>query len=86
MGFDCAIKETSTFTYYLEVDHNLFEHEYNHAYVGVFDGDPNPLAAEVSAWKWANKENLSKDIQAHPELYTSWFRELLPGILTSCWF
>ena len=47
MGFDCEIKEIFSFTYRVKFDNNLFENEYDHAFLGKFDGKPMPNSKEV---------------------------------------
>lgn len=81
MGFDCEIREVFNFVYCVELDNDLFEHEYTHTFVGVFDGEPNPSALEVAEWKWVQPAFLTSDIAINPGSYTYWFKELWPRIL-----
>lgn len=74
MGFDCNLKEVHTLTYRTEFSNGLIEHEYDHVFVGVWDGVPNIAEAEVDAWEWGPVETLRKDLKKHPEKYTYWFR------------
>jgi len=34
MGFQCEIKKVFSFTYYAPLDNGLFEHEYDHIFIG----------------------------------------------------
>jgi isopentenyl-diphosphate delta-isomerase len=74
MGFGCDIKEIFCFTYRKQFADNLFEHEYDHVFLGVFDGKPAPNPEEVSDWQWSDITELGKNIKDNPELYTYWFR------------
>jgi isopentenyl-diphosphate delta-isomerase len=82
MGFDCKLKEIFTFTYKVKFDNGLFENEYDHVFVGRFDGEPTPDPEEVDEWKWINLEELKKDIQKTPSNYTYWLKESIDKITT----
>jgi len=75
MGFECQLREIFSFVYQIELDRDLFEHEFDHVLIGQYDGEPvlNPLEAED--WQWMSIQNLSQDIQSNPDLYTFWLRE-----------
>ena len=77
MGFDCGFKEAFHFTYKAEVGNNLTEHEYDHVFVGTYDGEVNPNPEEVGAYKFMNVDDMKMDIAEHPEKYAPWFRILL---------
>ena len=74
MGFDTDLKELFTFIYKVKLDHDLFEHEYDHVFLGTFDGRPTPNPQEVEDWKFTNLSDLQKDIKEHSEKYTFWFK------------
>ena len=80
MGFVCPLERFFAFIYGIKLDNDLFEYEYDHIFVGKFDGEPKPNPKEVSDWKWTKIENLEKDIRTFPESYTAWFRILLERI------
>lgn len=78
MGFSCVLTPAFSFTYRASVASNLIEHEYDHVFVGRVEKvavHPNP--AEVADWKWVSPASLRKDVAAHPDRYTVWFRRLL---------
>lgn len=74
MGFTTDLKETISFIYKAPFDNGLTEHEYDHILVGEFHQDPNPNPEEVADWKWMSLEAIKKDMEAHPEVYTEWFK------------
>lgn len=74
MGFDCKLKEAFSFIYRAEVGNGLTEWEFDHVWIGRFDGKPRPDIEEAEEWKWINIEELKKDIKEHPENYTPWFK------------
>jgi isopentenyl-diphosphate delta-isomerase len=74
MGFVCGLTTAFTFVYRTGVGGSLVEHEYDHVFVGQYDGDPEPDPAEVDAWRWATPAAVRTDIRRRPGRYTSWFR------------
>lgn len=76
MGVDAAIEPAFVFTYRAEFDNGLVEHEVDHVFVGRFEGTPNPNPAEVCEWRWVDTDALFGELDAHPERFTPWFREV----------
>ncbi len=74
MGFDCELTKLLDFIYRAELDKGLIEHEFDHVFVGTWDGLPNINHQEVESFKWMDVEALEKDMAAHPEMYTEWFK------------
>jgi len=74
MGFDCELKEIFRFTYHTQLENNLFEHEYDHVFIGRYDASPTPAPEEVEDWKWMGIEALKLDMQANPGCYTYWLK------------
>ena len=74
MGFNTDLKETTSFIYKAPFDNGLTEHELDHILVGNFEEKPQINEAEVASWKWMHLEEVKKDIQNNPEIYTAWFK------------
>lgn len=74
MGFDCELKKVSSFIYKVRFDNGLSEHEYDHIFMGKFDGNALPNPEEVEDWKWVKINELKKDIEKNPDIYTYWLR------------
>src|SRR3990172_1902790 len=77
LGFDCPITEISTFRYNAPMSNDLIENEFDHLYLGRFDGIPRINPAEVGGIKWRPYEVLREDMNAEPGSYTYWFREIV---------
>lgn len=75
MGVECDIGEASSFTYEAHFDNGLIEYEIDHVFVGLFDGTPVPDPREVSDWKWADPDDLRRDMINNRQAYTQWFFE-----------
>jgi len=76
MEIQCDLKELFSFIYRVNLG-NLIEHEFNHVFVGKFDGNPKPNREEVQDWKWITVKDLKKDIKENPEKYSYWFKIIL---------
>lgn len=74
MGFDCPLQKVLEFTYRAELDKGMIEHEYDHLFIGSYSEEPSLNPDEAMAWKWMRIDDLSADIQDHPERYTAWFK------------
>lgn len=74
MGFDCDMKKAFTFIYRAELDKGLTEHEFDHVYLGVYDGTIAPNPEEADGYEWVPIEQLTKDIGDNPDCYTVWFK------------
>ena len=81
MGIYCELEEKFTFIYKAEFDNGLTEHEYDHAFFGSFNGNPNPDSNEVSDWKWISLEELKQDINNNPERYSAWLKVCLDKVI-----
>jgi isopentenyl-diphosphate delta-isomerase len=74
MNFDCELREAFGFLYRAELDGGLVEHEYDHVFVGRFEGEPAPDAAEVEDWRWLTLDALREDLRRSPDNYSYWLR------------
>jgi isopentenyl-diphosphate delta-isomerase len=74
MGIDVQPVFSYKFIYKTNLDRNLIEHEYDHVFIGTFDGDPDVNKNEVDEWKYVSVSWLKTDMQQHPDAYTYWFK------------
>ena len=74
MGFHCELKELFWFVYKAAFDNGLTEHELDHVMIGSYEDDPIINQEEVASFKWMPLEDVKKDLQEQPELYTEWFK------------
>jgi isopentenyl-diphosphate delta-isomerase len=77
MGVNSNPEFAYSFIYKTELENGLIEHEFDHVYVGSFDGIPHVNNKEVEDWKFESIDWLSKDIVSNPDHYTFWFKEIL---------
>ena len=78
MGLDCELEKIFTFRYRAEVDNMLIENEYDHIYIGHFEGVPILNEEEVAQYKFVGLDELTEWVESEPETFTVWFRMVLP--------
>lgn len=74
MGFDAPLKELFSFIYKAPFDNGLTEHELDHVMIGYYNEAPIINPEEVESWKWMKIDDVKKDMEVHPEIYTEWFK------------
>ncbi len=74
MGFECEMYEVFSFIYKAAFDRGLTEHELDHVFMGLHNGDPLINPDEVEEWKWIDVDDLLADIKESPDNYTVWFK------------
>ena len=77
MGFHCELTPLFDFVYRVELHPGLWEHEFDHVFVGRYDGDPIPDPSEVGDWRWVAMRDLRREVRERPEEFTPWFRIVL---------
>jgi isopentenyl-diphosphate delta-isomerase len=77
MNFDCELRAAFEFLYRAEFANELIEHEYDHVFVGEFDGAFVAEESEVEDWKWTTLDELRRDVRARPDDYTYWLKAAL---------
>ncbi|HEX8720835.1 MAG TPA: isopentenyl-diphosphate Delta-isomerase [Pyrinomonadaceae bacterium] len=79
MGLDCGLRRAFEFVYRAELDGALVEHEYDHVFVGVHDGDPAPDPSEVEDWRWVGMHELRRGLREEPRRYSYWLKLAVEG-------
>lgn len=65
------------FTYKVELEDGLMEHEYDHVYVGNFNELPPINPQEAIAYKWVSIAETKRMIEADPSQFSFWFKEII---------
>jgi isopentenyl-diphosphate delta-isomerase len=76
MGISCSLKEIFSFNYQTKLG-GIFENEFDHVFVGRYNGNPKPDPEEVEAWQWIDLKKLKTDIKRNPGKYTYWFKSII---------
>lgn len=74
MGIQCDLQHAFSFTYRAVLDNGLYEHEYDHVFIGVTDMVPIPNADEVEGFVFLRPEAIEKDLFQNPQAFTPWFK------------
>lgn len=77
MGINVSdLKEVFSFIYKANLG-RLKEYEFDHVFIGRFNGQPKINKKEVEDFKWISLKELKKDIKKHPQRYTVWLKKAL---------
>lgn len=80
MGFDTPLKKAFHFTYKASFENGLTEHEFDHVYIGNFDGNVTPNKQEVEDYCYKHMDTVLEEIESFPDKYTTWFKIALPKL------
>ena len=80
-GISCEVREAFSFVYKHEFNKNLYEHEFDHVFLGEYDGEYVINPKEVKAFRWIELDELMKELEERPEIYASWFKLAAPKIV-----
>ncbi len=78
LGFVTPINKAFHFTYRAAFDNGLTEHEFDHVFVGVYEGNMELNKEEVRAVKFKSMNDIAEELQNAPHLYTEWFKIAFP--------
>jgi isopentenyl-diphosphate Delta-isomerase len=78
LGFTTELRHAFSFTYQASFDNGLTEHEFDHVFVGEYDGALDPDAREVDAAKYLTIAAIDEALKEEPESFTAWFRIAWP--------
>ncbi len=81
MGIICNLQKSFDFIYRAQFSNRLIEYEFDHVFIGKFDGFAKPNPEEVMAYKWLSISGLKKELEEEPERFTPWFKIAIPRVL-----
>jgi len=80
MGFETPLTKAFDFTYKAIFHNGLTEYEYDHVFVGYYDGEVNFNFDEVESYAFRSMERLEVGIKEAPEFFTEWFLIAFPKL------
>ena len=80
MGFTVPLQKAFAFTYKAALENGLTEYEFDHVFVGTYDGEINPDDAEVADYCFVSMQEIKSSIATHPRKYTEWFKIAFPKV------
>jgi isopentenyl-diphosphate delta-isomerase len=80
MGFNTNLREAFHFIYKAGFENGLTEYEFDHVYIGVYDGPVKANADEVKDYCFKPMDAIDTSLITHPQKYTPWFRIAFPKL------
>jgi len=80
MGFDANLEKVFDFVYRADFDNGLTEYEFDHVFVGEYNGEIEVNADEVMDWCYKGMDQIAHSLKNDPQQYTAWFRLAFPKI------
>jgi isopentenyl-diphosphate Delta-isomerase len=82
LGFTTPLNKIFSFTYRAKVENDLVEHEFDHVFAGEYESNVYPNSNEVADYVYKPIAQIKKELEMHPEKFTSWFKIAFPKIET----
>lgn len=80
MGFSSSLEKAFDFVYKISFENGLTENEFDHVFVGTFDGEIKANPEEISDYTYRSMEQIRQDLIDKPAGYTAWFRIAFPKV------
>ena len=80
LGFQTPVVKEFDFVYKATFENNLTEYEFDHVFIGGYDGAINYNKEEVMDVCYKTMEEIRRSLKDHPQNYTAWFILALPKI------
>ena len=80
MGFDTELSPAFSFMYKTDFDNGLTEHEFDHVFIGIYDGPIVPDPTEVKDFCFMKMDAIADSLTRHKHKYTSWFTIAYPKL------
>ena len=80
MGIEATVTKAFDFIYKAALHNELSEHEFDHVYIGQYDGDVTPNPLEVGNFVYQSIEEVKSNLETYPDKYTVWFQIAFPKV------
>jgi len=81
LGFTTSLIKAFDFYYRSVFDNGLIEHEFDHVFVGHYDGELVVNPQEVMDYCFLSFEQIENQLDTRPDRYTEWFKIAFPRLL-----
>ncbi|MCU0387237.1 MAG: isopentenyl-diphosphate Delta-isomerase [Chitinophagaceae bacterium] len=78
LGVYTPLEKAFHFIYQAEFDNGLYEHEFDHVFIGSYNGMLHPNPEEVADYCFKSMQEIRNDLELSPEKFTPWFKIALP--------
>jgi isopentenyl-diphosphate Delta-isomerase len=80
MGFDCQLVKLYDFIYKEEMRNGLIEHEFDHVFLGIYNGSIDHAREEVRDYGYLSFSGIRQLLKEQPERFTTWFKIAFPEV------
>jgi isopentenyl-diphosphate delta-isomerase len=80
MGFETSLSKAFDFTYKAPFSNGLTEHEFDHVFIGTYNGTITPNADEVESYAYHSLTAVDEMLQKNPDDFTVWFHIAFPKV------
>jgi isopentenyl-diphosphate delta-isomerase len=80
MGFKTYLKKTFDFVYGASFENGLAENEFDHVFVGEYNGEIKFNLEEVMDYSFKSMKEIGQELKTKPEKYTAWFHIAFPKV------
>ncbi len=80
MGFATDLEKIFDFVYKADFNNGLTEYEFDHVFLGIYNGVIAPNPDEVCEYNYLSLDKIQESMQTDPALYTAWFHIAFPKI------
>ena len=80
MGFKTSLEKLFDFVYKASFGNELIENEFDHVFVGKYEGEININPQEVNDYSFKSVKAIKQELKEKPETYTAWFPIAFPKI------
>lgn len=81
MGFNTKLDKIFDFVYQASFSNGLTEHEFDHVFIGHYNGAITPDPNEVHAYEYRTMESIQASLDAKEGLFTAWFEIIFPKMM-----
>ena len=74
LGIFCKARFLYKFIYQARYSAGYSEHELCHVFQSDYVGELAPDPAEIAAWRWIAPDELTREIERHPERFSPWMK------------
>ena len=81
LGIETEVTEQFSFVYREVFENGLTEYEFDHVFLGKYEGEIELNPEEASEGTWIDLKELAQSLQKEPEKYSVWFLSAAPRVL-----
>ena len=74
LGISLTARFLYKFIYQARYSAGYSENELCHVFESDYDGELAPDPSEIAAWRWIAPDELTREIERHPERFTPWMK------------